>query len=213
MYLSCLYHDSFHHTRAEMLCLQRIEGRTYDPSRQPEKILLKPTVTRFGRGNEHADVVIDSTISPLMISRVHAEIHCIGGKFRIDCKGLNGLLINRKKRSSAVLCEADEIVFGGAGVKTKEGEIVSSYDSELVYVFTEVQSPHNSEEANSLEEGTSDGRVLRRSKRKQPVSTCDDLRYQQVYLTNHSPSPPPASTHTAQLLDYTMNIPLSFSLE
>ena len=159
-----------------MLCLQRIEGRTYDPSHQPEKILLKPTVTRFGRSDEHSDVVIDSTISPLMISRFHAEIHCIEGEFRIDCKGLNGLLVNRKKRNSAVLCEADEIVFGGAGVKTKEGDIVSSYDSELVYVFREVQSPNNSDETISLGEGTSDGRILRRSKRKQPVSTCDELR-------------------------------------
>ena len=157
-----------------MLCLQQLEGRTYDPCQQPEKILLKPTVTRFGRSHEDADVVINSSISPLIISRIHAEIHFVEGKFRIDCKGLNGLLVNRKKRSSAVLCEGDEIVFGGAGVKTKEGRSVISYDSELVYVFKEV-SPNNSEESNSLGEGTSDGRVLRRSKRKQPVSPSEEL--------------------------------------
>ena len=58
-----------------MLLLQRVEGNCYDPSLQPEKMLLKPTVTRLERSNEHSDVVIDSAISPLMISRVHAEIH------------------------------------------------------------------------------------------------------------------------------------------
>ena len=104
-----------------MLYLQQIEGRTYNPSLQPEKVVLKPTVTRFGRSEEHSDVVIDSSVSPLMISRVHAEIHFDKGKFRIDCKGLNGLLVNKTKRSSAVLCDGDEIVFGGAGGKTKEG--------------------------------------------------------------------------------------------
>ena len=110
-----------------------------------------------------------------MISRVHAEIHFNKGKFRIDCKGLNGLLVNKTKRSSAVLCEGDELVFGGAGVKTIEGQTVSGYDSELVYVFKEV-CQNESEEAGSLGEGTSDGRV-RRSKRKQPVSTTEELRY------------------------------------
>ena len=159
-----------------MLCLQQVEGRTYNPSQIPTKIVLKSTATRFGRSNEHADVVIDSTISPLMISRLHAEIHCINGKFRIDCKGQNGVLINRMKRGSALLCDGDEIVFGGAGVKAKEGERVTSCNSELVYVFTEM-TRNDSEETNSLGEGTSDGRVLRRSKRKRPLSTSDENRY------------------------------------
>ena len=144
--------------------------------------MLKPTVTRFGRSEEHSDVVIDSSVSPLMISRVHAEIHFDKGKFRIDCKGLNGLLVNKTKRSSAVLCEGDELVFGGAGVKTIEGQTVFGYDSELVYVFKEV-CQNESEEAGSLGEGTSDGRV-RRSKRKQPVSTTEELRYCS-YTLNH----------------------------
>ena len=86
-----------------MFRLQRVEGNCYDPSLQPEKILLKPTVTRLGRNNEYSDVVIDSVISLLMISLVHAEIQFNNGKFRIDCKGLNGLLVNKTKRSSAVL--------------------------------------------------------------------------------------------------------------
>lgn len=159
-----------------MLCLKHIEGRTYDPSLQPEKVLLKPTVTRFGRCNESSDVVIDSSISPLMISRLHAEIRFVDGKYRIDCRGMNGMIVNQKKRSSAVLCEGDEIVFGGIGVKkkVKEGQIVRSYDSELVYVFVEVR-PSSSEEPDSLGEGTSDGKVRRRSKRKQPVSTSEEL--------------------------------------
>ncbi|KAL9959727.1 hypothetical protein ACROYT_G033078 [Oculina patagonica] len=157
-----------------MLCLQQIEGITYNPTLQPEKILLKPTVTRFGRSGQHSDVVVDSSISPLMISRVHAEIHFENGKYRIDCKGLNGLLVNKAKRSSAVLCDGDEIVFGGAGVKAKEGETSPAHDSELVYVFKDV-CQNDSEEAGSLGEGTSDGRVRRRSKRKQPVSTSDEL--------------------------------------
>lgn len=159
-----------------MLCLKHIEGRTYDPSLQPEKVLLKPTVTRFGRCNESSDVVIDSSISPLMISRLHAEIRFVDGKHRIDCIGMNGMIVNQKKRSSVVLCEGDEIVFGGIGVKKKikEGQIVRSYDSELVYVFVEVR-PSSSEEPDSLGEGTSDGKVRRRSKRKQPVSTSEEL--------------------------------------
>jgi len=118
-----------------------------------------------------------------MISRVHAEIHFDKGKFRIDCEGLNGLLVNKIKRSSAVLCEGDELVFGGAGVKTMEGQTLSTYDSELVYVFKEV-CQNDSQEAGSLGEGTSDGRV-RRSKRKQPVSTTEELRY-----CTYNPHPP-----------------------
>ena len=39
-----------------MLRLQRVEGNCYDPSLQPEKILLKPTVTRLGRSNCHDSV-------------------------------------------------------------------------------------------------------------------------------------------------------------
>lgn len=159
-----------------MLHLRQIEGRAYNPSLQPEKILLKPTVTRFGRSEQHSDVVIDSSVSPLMISRVHAEIHFDKGKFRIDCKGLNGLLVNKTKRSSVVLCEGDELVFGGAGIKAIDGQTLSTYDSELVYVFKEVFQ-NDSEDAGSLGEGTSDGRVLRRSKRKQPLSTTEELRY------------------------------------
>ena len=159
-----------------MLRLQRVEGNCYDPSLQPEKILLKPTVTRLGRSDEYSDVVIDSVISPLMISRVHAEIHFNNGKFRIDCKGLNGLLVNKTKRSSAVLCDGDVVVFGGAGVKTKEGQSLSAYDSELVYVFNEV-CQNDSEEVGSLGEGTSDGSVRRRSKRKKPASLSEGVRY------------------------------------
>ena len=158
-----------------MLCLQKIEGRSYNPSLQPEKVLLKPAVTRFGRSGQHSDVVIDSSISPFMISRVHAEIYFDDGRIRIDCKGLNGLLVNKTKRSSAVLCDGDEIVFGGAGFRTKEGQSLSGYDSELVYVFNEV-CQNESEEGSSLGEGTSDGRVRRRSKRKQPVAPSEGLR-------------------------------------
>lgn len=143
-----------------------------------KKILLKPTVTRLGSSN---DVVIDSVISPLMISRVHAEIHFSNGKFRIDCKGLNGLLVNKTKRSSAVLCDGDVVVFGGAGVKTKEGQSLSAYDSELVYVFNEV-CQNDSEEVGSLGEGTSDGSVRRRSKRKKPVSLSEGVRYGYITL-------------------------------
>nr|XP_058968512.1 E3 ubiquitin-protein ligase CHFR-like isoform X1 [Pocillopora verrucosa]XP_058968513.1 E3 ubiquitin-protein ligase CHFR-like isoform X1 [Pocillopora verrucosa] len=160
--------------RRKMLRLQRVEGNCYDPSLQPEKILLKPTVTRLGRSDEYSDVVIDSVISPLMISRVHAEIHFSNGKFRIDCKGLNGLLVNKTKRSSAVLCDGDVVVFGGAGVKTKEGQSLSAYDSELVYVFNEV-CQNDSEEVGSLGEGTSDGSVRRRSKRKKPASLSEGV--------------------------------------
>ena len=170
-----------------MLRLQRVEGNCYDPSLQPEKILLKPTVTRLGRSDEYSDVVIDSVISPLMISRVHAEIHFSNGKFRIDCKGLNGLLVNKTKRSSAVLCDGDVVVFGGAGVKTKEGQSLSAYDSELVYVFNEV-CQNDSEEVGSLGEGTSDGTsdgsVRRPSKRKKPVSLSEGVRYGCMILRN-----------------------------
>ena len=159
-----------------MLCLQKVEGKSYDPSLQPKKILLKPTVTRLGRSSEHSDVVMDSAMCPLMISRVHAEIHFNDGRFRINCQGLNGLLVNKTKRSSAVLCDGDVVVFGGAGAKTKEGQSLSAYDSELVYVFSEV-CQNDSEEVGSFGEGTSDGSVRRRSKRKKPVSPSELQRY------------------------------------
>ena len=76
----------------KMLCLQKVEGKSYHPSLQPEYILPKPTVSHLGRSKEHSDVVMDSAICPLMISRVHTEIHFNEGRFRIDCEGLNGLL-------------------------------------------------------------------------------------------------------------------------
>ena len=110
-----------------------------------------------------------------MISRVHAELHFSNGKLRIDCKGLNGLLVNKTKRSSAVLCDGDVVVFGGAGVKTKEGQSLSAYDSELVYVFNEV-CQNDSEEVGFLWEGTSDGSVRRRRKRKKPVPPYQGVR-------------------------------------
>ena len=53
-----------------MLRLQRVEGNCYDPSLHHEKVLRKLTVTHLGHSNEHSDVVINSAISPLMISRV-----------------------------------------------------------------------------------------------------------------------------------------------
>ena len=181
-----------------MLCLQKIEGKTYNPSLQPEKIVLKSTgFTRVGRSEKHSDVVIDSSISPLLISRLHAAIYFENGKYRIDCRGLNGMLVNKTKRSTAELCDGDEVVFGGAGVKSKEGESLLTHDSELVYVFKEV-CQNDPEEPGSLGEGTSDGRVLRRSKRKQPVSTSEELRYMQTwckirgrgYRVNHSHGTP-----------------------
>ena len=36
------------------------------------------------------------------------------------------------------LVDGEVLVFRGAGVKTKEGQSLSAYDSELVYVFNEV---------------------------------------------------------------------------
>ena len=154
-----------------MLRLKHTEGITYNPAMQPEKVLLKPLVTRFGRSSEHADVVVNSSISPLMISRIHAEIHFDDGKFRLDCKGMNGMLVNQTKRDSFVLRDGDEVVFGGAGVNSREGQRVQSPESELVYVFSET-AEDMPEEERSLGEGTSDGRV-RRSKRKLPIRNND----------------------------------------
>ena len=48
------------------------------------------------------------------------------------------MLVKKTKRSSAALCDGDVVVFGGAGVKTKEGHGLSADGSELVYVFNEV---------------------------------------------------------------------------
>ena len=98
-----------------------------------------------------------------------------------SAEGLNGLLVNKTKRSSAVLCDGDVVVFGGAGVKTKEGQSLSAYDSELVYVFNEV-CQNDSEEVGSLGEGTSDGSVRRRSKRKKPASLSEGVRYGYITL-------------------------------
>ena len=60
---------------------------------------------------------------------------------------------------------------------------MSAYDSELVYVFNEV-CQNDSEEVGSLGEGTSDGSVRRRSKRKKPVSLSEGVRY--GYMTLRS---------------------------
>lgn len=86
-----------------------------------EKVVLKLIVICFGCSEEYLDVVIDSFVFFLMISCVYVEIYFVKGKFRIDCKGLNGLFVNKIKWSFVVFCEGDELVFGGVGVKMIEG--------------------------------------------------------------------------------------------
>lgn len=131
-----------------MLLLKKSKDLQYSPLSQPERILLSKEITSFGRSRELVDVVIDSALSPLMISRFHARISQKGDRFLLESDSLNGVLVNSVKRRKCELQDGDEVVFGGAGGKTTEGSVVSNTQSELVYVFQSAQqfvsTEHNS---------------------------------------------------------------------
>lgn len=118
-----------------MLILKRNEKEDSNPSFLPERIELLKTTTKIGRSAEHADIVMDSKISPRMISRLHAQITLKDDQYFISCTGMNGMLVNSVKRKKCLLKDGDVVVFGGAGVKTSEGSVISKLQSELVYVF------------------------------------------------------------------------------
>ncbi|KAK3745820.1 hypothetical protein QZH41_017142 [Actinostola sp. cb2023] len=118
-----------------MLLLEKSKQIKYNPSLQPERIILSKQTTSLGRSSEFADVVLDSTLSPLMISRLHAQITRVGERFFIECNSLNGVLVNSIKRKKCELQDGDVVVFGGAGAKTVDGSVVSNSQSELVYIF------------------------------------------------------------------------------
>ena len=121
-----------------MLTLKKTAGRQINPVLQPETILLKDKgpIVRIGRSPQISDIVMDSSVSPLMISRNHAQIRCEGNIYTIECSGMNGILINSVKRSRHVLQNGDEVTFGGAGAETSEGVRIPNRNSELVYIFS-----------------------------------------------------------------------------
>ncbi|EDO45435.1 predicted protein [Nematostella vectensis] len=118
-----------------MLRLKKMQGKEYNIALQPESIELRKPITRIGRTPALADVVMDSLVSPLMISRFHAQISHDNDSYTLECNGMNGILVNSVKRKKCVLRNGDVVVFGGAGVQTPEGRVVSTPESELVYVF------------------------------------------------------------------------------
>ena len=119
-----------------MLRLKKSQDIKYNPSLQPEVIFLTKETTSFGRSAELVDVVVDSSCSPRMISRVHAKISQNDNHFFIECGSLNGVLVNSVKRSKCELHDGDLVVFGGAGANTCEGTLVTkNSQSELVYIF------------------------------------------------------------------------------
>jgi len=130
-----------------MLRLKKSKNIKYNPSLQPELIPLTQDTTSFGRSAEMADVAIDSSLSPRMISRVHAKISRKDDHFFIECDSLNGVLVNSVKRKKCELHDGDVVVFGGAGAKTSEGTLVNkTSQSELVYVFQSQQKCRQSKQ-------------------------------------------------------------------
>lgn len=129
-----------------MLLLKKSKDKKYNPLSQPERILLTKETTSFGRSADLVDVVVDSSLSPRMISRVHAKISQKGEDFFIESDSLNGVLVNSVKRKKCQLQNGDIIVFGGAGAKTVEGSTVeNNSQSELVYVFQTQQKCYSSD--------------------------------------------------------------------
>jgi hypothetical protein len=122
-----------------MLLLKRNGKVISDPLFQPERIELVKKTTKIGRSAAHADVVMDSTVSPRMISRMHAQVTRMDNQYFIQCTGMNGMLVNSVKRKKCLLQAGDVVVFGGAGAQTSEGSVISNLQSELVYVFQSLQ--------------------------------------------------------------------------
>ncbi|XP_031570540.1 E3 ubiquitin-protein ligase CHFR-like [Actinia tenebrosa] len=155
-----------------MLILKRNDKEDSNPSFQPERIELTKSTTRIGRSAEHADIVMDSKISPRMISRLHAQITRMDDQYFISCTGMNGMLINSVKRKKSLLKDGDVVVFGGAGVQTSEGSVISKLQSELVYVFRS--------QRNTIEEKKDDEKIQNKELRENAFST-DELPVVDAY--------------------------------
>ena len=99
----------------------------------------------IGRDASSADVHLDSSRQPNMISRRHAILQwaaagsgcgsdCAGGWRLIDLRSVNGVYVNDVKANEALLKDGDVLCFGGgAGVKT--GSTRQQPNSEFRYLF------------------------------------------------------------------------------
>lgn len=96
-------------------------------------------------------LLLDSLVSPRMISRVHAKITQVQpatatngqpGLARwllTDCKSMNGVFLNDVKVESATLRHNDVITFGGLGQKVAMGATFPQPDAEFIFRFFQPQ--------------------------------------------------------------------------
>ena len=81
----------------------------------------------IGRSNANDLVIVDK-----QVSRRHALIDCISGIFVIeDLNSKNGILVNRKRRSRALLRSGDTITLGQLDISFQSGEAGSAGVTEL----------------------------------------------------------------------------------
>jgi pSer/pThr/pTyr-binding forkhead associated (FHA) protein len=70
--------------------------------------MMKPGLTSIGRSADN-DIVLDS----LLVSRRHAQLQCVGGQCTVqDLGSANGLFVNGRRVSRAVLSPGDRLRFG-----------------------------------------------------------------------------------------------------
>jgi adenylate cyclase len=112
----------------------------------------------MGRSNANELVIIDKEVS-----RRHALIDCISGIFVIeDLNSKNGILVNRKRRSRALLRSGDIITVGQldisfqiAGENLTDKKVVAStqeHAETVVIVDSDVDEPAETDEPTGQQE-------------------------------------------------------------
>lgn len=104
---------------------------------------LDQRLVSIGRKGNSVNLKLDSTRTPRMISRQHAQITqapAADGSNRmiwriVDTNSINGVFVNNAKIKEAVLAHGDIITFGG-GASLEVGTIRPNPDAEFVFQFS-----------------------------------------------------------------------------
>ena len=157
---------------------------------------LDKSTIKIGRHVQNADFVIDSTLKPKMISRIHAIISrtskptpnenctcdvCTYDWIIEDNKSLNGVYVNNIRVRRQTLQIHDLIIFGGDN-SVAMGEFFAQPSSEFVFSFTppETHNPSKNKRLHSLYQGIMKDLHSRGSKRHR----------HEIETVNSSPPPP-----------------------
>jgi len=144
--------------------MTRIRAQLKRVATTPASLLL-PSVIPLRAGSslivgraQDADVHLDSTIVPSMISRRHAKLSSdveTGRVTLFDLNSTNGCYVNDQKIEVATLKHGDKVRFGGRGRSIRVGAIDPQPDSEFIYEYQETDADTDSADGDG--DGNGDG--------------------------------------------------------